>query len=93
MRRILGDLKDRDLNAEWFDFLMEKEIIWVGSPEYVAERIDRLRTELNCAHVTIWPNPVGLPYNKVMHSLELFAERVIPMVESQEPVPTASRSS
>ena len=40
------ELKDRDLNAEWFDFLQEKEIIWVGSPEYVAERIDHLRTEL-----------------------------------------------
>ena len=87
------ELKDRDLNAEWFDFLQEKEIIWVGSPEYVAERIDRLRTELNCAHVTLWPNPVGLPYKKVMHSLELFAERVIPMVESRESVPAASQSS
>ena len=87
------ELKDRDLNAEWFDFLQEKEIIWVGSPEYVAERIDHLRTELNCEHVTLWPNPVGLPYKKVMHSLELFAERVMPMFESQEPVPTASQSS
>jgi hypothetical protein len=55
------------------------EIVWIGSPEDVAERIDKLRSELNCQHVTIWPNPGLIPYARVRRGIELFAGRVIPM--------------
>ena len=76
-------LTNDDLNADWFDFLQEKEMIWVGSPDYVAERIDHLRSELNCQHVTLWPNPV-LSFESTQRSLELFAERVMPRFQRQE---------
>ena len=70
-------LSDDDQNADWFDFLQEREIIWVGSPEYIVERIERLRSELNCRHVTLWPNPIA-SYEASYRGLELFAERVMP---------------
>ena len=76
-------LTDDDLNAEWFDFLQEREIIWVGTADYVAERIEHLRTELNCQQVTLWPNPV-LSFEATQRSLELFAERVMPRFQKQE---------
>ena len=50
LRRFMGD------RPEWFDFLMEKEIIWVGSPERL--NADHLR-ELK--HVT---SGVGLTFKK-----------------------------
>lgn len=78
------ELTEKDMNAEWFDFLQERDIIWIGSPDYVAERIERLRSELNCRHVTLWPNPVFVPFESVMHSLELFAEKVMPRFQKEE---------
>ena len=39
------DLTDDDLNMDWFDFAQKKEIIWVGSPDYVAEKIAHLQEE------------------------------------------------
>ena len=62
---------------------MSKDVILVGTPETVAEKIERLQNELNCRHVTLWPNPSFLPFEKVYHSLELFAERVIPYFENK----------
>ena len=77
------ELTNDDLNAEWFDFAQEKEIIWVGSPDYVAERIDKLRSELNCQHITLWPNPI-VSFEATQRSLELFVERVMPRFQRQE---------
>jgi alkanesulfonate monooxygenase SsuD/methylene tetrahydromethanopterin reductase-like flavin-dependent oxidoreductase (luciferase family) len=78
-------LTNDDLNAEWFDFAQDKEIIWVGSPDYVAEKIHKLRSELNCRHLTLWPNPV-LSFEDTSRSLELFAERVMPRFQKEEAV-------
>ena len=72
------ELTDDDLNMDWFDFAQKKEIIWVGSPDYVAEKIAHLQEDLDCQHVTLWPNPGFVPFSTVYHSLELFNERVIP---------------
>ena len=74
---------DDDLNMDWFDFAQKKEIIWVGSPDYVAEKIAHLQEELDCQHVTLWPNPGFVPFSTVYHSLELFNERVIPQFERE----------
>jgi len=67
---------------DWFDFLQKKEALLVGSPDFVAERIHKFREELNCQHVTLWPNPGFLPFKKVLRGIELFAERVIPQFET-----------
>ena len=77
------ELTNDDLNADWFDFLQEREMIWVGTPDYVAEKIDHLRSELNSQQVTLWPNPV-VSYEATQRSLELFVERVMPRFQKQE---------
>ena len=51
------------------DFLQKYENLLVGSPEFVAERIDKFRSELNCQHVTLWPNPGFVPFEKVLKAL------------------------
>ena len=81
------ELTNDDLNAEWFDFLKEKEMIWVGSPDYVAEKIDHLRSELNGQHVILWPNPIA-SFEASKRSFELFAERVMPQFQKEEAVVT-----
>lgn len=74
-------LSDEDRNLDWFDFFQKYEMLFIGSPDFVAERIDKFRSELNCQHVTLWPNPGFVPYEKVRRGIELFAERVIPRFE------------
>ena len=75
-------LSDEDRNSDWFDFMQKFDILWVGSPEHVIEKIDKLRTEINCQHVTIWPNPNRVPYRNVRRSIEMFAERIIPAFDT-----------
>lgn len=77
------ELSDDDKNMDWLDFLKKYEISWIGSPDYVAERIDKLRSELNCQHVTIWPNPGFVPFKDVLKGMELFAEKVMPRFSSE----------
>ena len=77
------ELTDDELNMDWFDFAQKKEITWIGSPDYVAEKIAKLQEELDCQHVTLWPNPGFVPFETVYHSLELFNERVIPRFQRE----------
>ena len=55
---------------DWFDFMQKYELLWIGSAEFVIERIEKLRSELNCQHVTIWPNPGLIPFKPVLKSIE-----------------------
>ena len=57
-------------------------MLWIGSPDFVAERIHKFHEELNCQHVTLWPNPGFVPFEKVRRGIELFAEKVIPQFET-----------
>jgi alkanesulfonate monooxygenase SsuD/methylene tetrahydromethanopterin reductase-like flavin-dependent oxidoreductase (luciferase family) len=78
-------LTDEDAAMDWFGFLQKHDIIWVGTAEEVAEKVDRVRRELNCGHVTVWPNPVAVPFGGVMRSFDLWASRVMPQIEKTEP--------
>ena len=81
------ELTNDELNSDWFDFLQAKEMIWVGSPDNVAEKIDRLRSELNCQHVILWPNPI-VSFEASQRSFALFAERVMPLLQKEEALVT-----
>lgn len=78
-------LSDDDRNLDWFDFLQKYEVLLVGSPDFVAERIHKFHERLNCRHVTLWPNPGFVPFRKVLRGIELFAERVMPQFPATAP--------
>lgn len=77
-------LTDADRNLDWYDFFQKYEMLFIGSPDFVAERIAKFQSELNCQHVTLWPNPGFVSYEKVRRGIELFAERVIPQFPTDE---------
>ena len=60
-----------------FDFLLERNQL-VGTPEYVAEKIEELQSELNLEHLMLWTTHPGLNHKNAMRSLELFSEKVMP---------------
>ena len=72
------ELSDEDLDADWYDFLRAHDVIWIGSADYVAEKIERFREELGLAHVMLLEPFPGLPYEKILKSMTLFGERVVP---------------
>lgn len=49
-----------------------------GTPDYVAEKIDELKTELNLQHLQVWSNFPGMNHDDVMQSVRLFSENVLP---------------
>ena len=77
-------LSDDDNNMDWFDFLEKYEMLLVGSPDFVAERIEKYQNEFNCQHLTLWPNPGFVPFKKVLKGIDLFAEKVSPRFSSDQ---------
>ena len=71
-------LSDEDRDADWYDFLRAHDIIWIGSPDYVAQKIEQFREEVGLAHIMLLEPFPGLPYEKILKSMTLFGERVMP---------------
>ena len=69
---------DEDLNGEWFDFLMKYELIWVGTADYVAEKIEKQRQLIGMKHIMLLQQFPGIDYQKILKSMTLFSENVIP---------------
>jgi alkanesulfonate monooxygenase SsuD/methylene tetrahydromethanopterin reductase-like flavin-dependent oxidoreductase (luciferase family) len=62
-----------------YDEMIEKDIVWVGTPQDVIERIEAVRDV--CAGLTevaITVNPGGVEHWKSIKAQELFAAHVIP---------------
>jgi alkanesulfonate monooxygenase SsuD/methylene tetrahydromethanopterin reductase-like flavin-dependent oxidoreductase (luciferase family) len=58
---------------------IQKELVVYGAPETVAERLRELRETLGVTALSVWMNVGGLiPHERVLGSMRLFAERVIP---------------
>lgn len=72
------ELTEEDLDSDVFDFQLRHDLILVGTPDSVAEQIERLQSEVNCQHLALFLNFPGLSFEKVMNSLNLFAEKVMP---------------
>ena len=72
------ELTAADRDCDWFDFLHAHGVIWVGTADYVAERIEHYRAEVNIQHLVQLAQFPGLPFEKILASLSRFAEQVVP---------------
>ena len=62
------------LNYEW----MHPRNQIVGTVDFVIDKINELKSELNLQHLAIWSTPPGMPHEAAMKSIQLFNEKVIP---------------
>lgn len=60
-----------------FDFLLARNQL-VGTPDYVAEKIDELQREIGLEHLMLWTTHPGLDHHNAMRSLALFSQKVMP---------------
>lgn len=72
------ELSEQDKDMDWFDFLMARKIIWVGTADYVSERIEEFRDEANINHIMLLQQFPGIAYENILSNMDKFAERVMP---------------
>ena len=60
-----------------YDFLHPRNLLF-GTPDYIAEKIDELRSELNLQHLQVWSNFPGMDHDVVMKSVRKFTDEVMP---------------
>ena len=72
-----GERLTDDMNLD-FDFLFPRKLLLVGDAAYVIDCIHELRERLNLEHLFIWSTQAQLPQDRILRSLDLFAERVMP---------------
>ena len=60
-----------------YDFLHKRNMLF-GTPEYVIDKINELKSELNLQNLHVWSNFPGIKHADCMKSIKLFTEKVMP---------------
>lgn len=79
-------LTDEANSQSWVDFLMERDHILIGEPEFVAEKINHLNTDFGLDNLLTFVTLLSLDHEHVMRSIQLFAEWVVPLVKEKQAV-------
>ena len=72
------ELEEGDFELDFFQFQIKHGLLLIGTPDSVAEQIDRLQSELHCEHLALFLNIPLLSCEQVTRSLRLFGEEVMP---------------
>lgn len=72
------ELTNEDRDADWFDFLQSHDMMWVGPADYVSEKIEQCREEVNLQHIMLLQQFPDIPIEKILASMTRFGEHVVP---------------
>jgi alkanesulfonate monooxygenase SsuD/methylene tetrahydromethanopterin reductase-like flavin-dependent oxidoreductase (luciferase family) len=67
----------RRMGTLTYDTIRQERAIF-GEPSYCLERLQQIREMLGVQQIMAWMNIGGMPHDKVLRSMRLFAERVMP---------------
>ena len=65
-----------------YDFLHKRNLLF-GTPEYVVNKINELKSELNLQNLQVWSNFPGIDHKACMRSIKLFNDEVIPKITNK----------
>jgi len=65
-----------------YEFLHKRNMLF-GTPEYVIEKIEELKSELNLQNLQVWSNFPGVKHEYCMRSIKLFTEKVMPLFKNK----------
>ena len=57
-----------------YDFLHKRNMLF-GTVDYVIEKIEELKSELNLQNLQVWSNFPGVKHDDCMKSIQLFTEK------------------
>lgn len=72
------ELTRHDETDDWYDFLTRHEWCFVGTPDFVVERLKRFQADLGCEHLVLYWALPALNIDMVTASIKLFANKVMP---------------
>ena len=55
-----------------------------GTPDYVADKIKELQSELNLQNLQVWSSMPGVKHEDAMRSIRLFNDEVIPKINLEK---------
>ena len=78
-----------DMTLDW-DLLFDRNLL-IGSPEHVVEKLEELQESIGLQELMTYMAMPYIPHSKVMRSIQLFAERVMPHFQkaAAHPVPAS----
>ncbi len=74
---------DGPIEPQPLEWWMDRGACYFGSPETVARKISEWREKTGLNTVLCWMNAGGMPKDKVLNSMRLFGERVIPLFKGK----------
>ena len=80
------------LKSTTYEEMLESPLSLVGTPDLIVERLHEIYELYGLGNLIIWMNRGGaIPQKDLLHSMELFAEKVMPKVEhlTKAQLPTA----
>ncbi len=86
---IRPDIDDPATFKYSYEMLLDRDFIYAGNPDEISRSIERLLEQTNCEYLALQINTGAVPRDLLMHSLELFTEKVMPRFDV-EPAPTNS---
>jgi natural product biosynthesis luciferase-like monooxygenase protein len=78
--------RDVAASVEW-EQLLERDAVICGEPDYVAEQLHRYQQIYGFTDVLCWTRLGGLDHRKVLRSMELMRDKVMPQLRASEPPP------
>jgi alkanesulfonate monooxygenase SsuD/methylene tetrahydromethanopterin reductase-like flavin-dependent oxidoreductase (luciferase family) len=61
-----------------FNDLYDRDFELVGTPDTVCRKIEKLKKELDCQYLLLWTYNGLIPHDKLMRSIDMFANKVMP---------------
>ena len=71
---------DHKLDLLNYDFLHKRNLLF-GTPEYVVNKINEFKSELNLQNLQVWSNFPGIEHEACMRSIKLFTDEVMPKIK------------
>ena len=65
-----------------YDFLHKRNMLF-GTVDYVIDKIEELKRELNLQYLQVWSNFPGVKHEDCMRSIKMFNEKIIPHFKDQ----------
>ncbi|MDP6183835.1 MAG: LLM class flavin-dependent oxidoreductase [Gammaproteobacteria bacterium] len=80
------DFRDLASEVDW-ETLVENDAVICGDPDYVGEKLRDYQQIYGFTEVLCWTRLGGLDHRKVLRSMELMRDKVIPHLRDAEPPP------